>query len=108
MRAANGTIIRVLGYFSAPLLSKYDLFHLGYLKLDPDGAFASKRVYSSDADSDFSTDVFKDLIDKLHQKYKKVSIGVGKYNHYTVHLEVRPGSQPFVQRAINTLPYPST
>ena len=76
LRAANGTLIQVKGFFIAtlksksasriarifvmtdndkdlPLLSKFDLHHLGYLQLDPDGAFATKRV-QSDAELDLS------------------------------------------------------
>ena len=121
--AANGTIIQVKGYFIAtltsksasriarifvwpdydtdlPLLCKFDLYHLGYLHIDPDGAFETKRVSNLDTDTDFSEDIFKELVNKLHQRYEQVFKGVGQYKHHTVDLEVKPGSQPFVLRAI--------
>ena len=37
----------------------------------------------------------------MHTKYKKVFIGIGRYKYKTIDLEVKPGSVPFVLRAIS-------
>ena len=106
VRAANKSEIKCLGFFEAtissryasivskvyvmeqsqddyPLLSRYDLHTLGFIKVDPEGAYATNKVYS---ENDLSDEEFAAEVTKLHKKYAKVFIGVGTYKHHTVDL----------------------
>ena len=123
IRAANKTLIKVDGFFNAtlrsktasrvsrifvkaandpdlPLMSRFDLHSLNYIKIDPDGNLAVNKVNTVENKEDLSEEEFKTLVDKLHTKYKKVFIGIGRYKYKTIDLEVKPGSVPFVLRAI--------
>ena len=80
-----------------PLLSRYDLHTLGFIKVDPEGAYATNKVYS---ENDFSDEEFAAEVTKLHKKYAKVFIGVGTYKHHTVDLQVKRDADPFILSAI--------
>ena len=118
IKAANKSPIKILGYFPAtlssqhasvvsriyvmeqelqdlPLLSKYDLHTLGYVRIHPDGAFASKSV-----NVDMSDEEFKTAIASLHKRFQKVFVGVGTYKHHTVDLHVKENADGFIIRAI--------
>ena len=120
IKAANKTIIKNLGWFPAtltskyasvvskiyvqdqemedlPLLSRFDLSSLGYMRIDPSGGFAAKRIKN---ERDLTDEEFKLAVDKIHGKFKKVFTGVGTYPHYTVDLHVKEDSEPFILRAI--------
>ena len=120
IKACNKSVIKTLGWFSAtitsryaslnskiyvmdqnqqdlPLLSRYDLFQLGYIKVDPDGAFAAKKVTSV---QDISDSEFEEKVKVLHQKFKNVFIGVGTYKHHVVDLQLKEDAEPFIIRAI--------
>ena len=111
LKAANKTLIPNLGWFSAtlsskhesivskiyvmkqsqddlPLMSRYDLFQLGYMRIDPNGGFASKKVECDLSDVEFQT-----AVAALHKKHHKVFTGVGLYKHHTVDLKVKEGSE---------------
>ena len=103
VRAANKTIIGVKGYFEAtitsnhastvskifvmkadqeepPLMSRADLFHLGYLRIDPHGAYAAKSVSQK---QDLSEEEFRNAVAKIHKTYASVFKGVGRYRKWT-------------------------
>ena len=119
LRAANKTLIPNLGWFTVtlsnkhaslvsriyvmkheqddlPLMSRYDLYQLGYMRIDPDGAFASKKVIQGD----LSDQEFQSAVEALHKKHAKVFIGVGLYKHHTVDLKVKEDSEPFIIKAV--------
>ena len=120
VRAANKTIIGIKGYFEAtitsqhaskrskiyvmkadqvepPLMSRDDLFDLGYLRIDPFGAYAANSVSQ---DKYTSEEEFKKAVAEIHKTYQCVFQGVGRYRFHTVDLKLKPGSEPFVLRAI--------
>ena len=81
-----------------PLLSKYDLYSLGYMRIDPTGAFAAKRILNEL--SDMSDVEFKKAVVEIHKTHAKVFTGVGTYKHYTVDLHVKDNPEPFIQKSI--------
>ena len=120
VRAANNTLIGIKGYFVAtlasnhasrrskiyvmkadlsepPLMSRSDLFHLGYLQIDPFGAYAANSVSQ---DKYLTEEEFRAAVAKIHSTFQAVFRGVGQYKFYEVDLKLKPGSEPFVLRAI--------
>ena len=121
IRAANKIEIKCQGYFSAtlssahatrvsriyvtvddsedpPILSRFDLYNLGYMKFDPDGSYAANRVEQNE--SDLSDAEFNAAVEAIHKKYHKVFKGIGRYKYHTVDLQLKPDAQPFIIRAI--------
>ena len=119
--AANDTIINSIGYFyatisnqfksvksriyvmnreneEAPLMSRFDLFTLGYLKIDPSGKFAAKKI--TEDNDDMSDEEFKNELAAIHKEFASVFVGVGTYKHHEVELQVKKDSEPFIMRAI--------
>ena len=122
LKAANKSLIPNLGWFPAklsskhasivskvyvmkqsqddlPLMSRSDLYQLGYMRIDPHGGYAIKRVVN-ESECDLSDKDFKLALAALHKKHHKVFSGVGVYKHHTVDLHVKEDSQPFIQKAI--------
>ena len=120
VRAANKTPIEILGWFNAtltskhasrvvriyvskydqddyPLLSRHYLYQLGYLRMDPNGTFAAKSISE---DNEMSDDEFNKAVKDLHEEFKEVFTGIGKYKHHTVDLKLKEGTQPFFLKAI--------
>ena len=118
IRATNKTLIDCLGYFEAtlesnsnqiverifvqnqdmddlPLLSRFALKALGYIKISKEGDFLVKSVQF-----DLSEEEFKAAVTAAHKKHVKVFQGVGTYKHFEVDLQVKPNSEPIVIRAI--------
>ena len=118
--AVNDTSIRTIGWFEAtvksqyasrmsrifvmdddqedwPLLSRFDLFQLGYLKIDPDGRFAAKQATT---DFDLTEEQLSTAVKTLHETFKNVFQGVGCCNFHEVDLKIKEGSEPFVIKAI--------
>ena len=118
--AVNDTSIRTIGWFEAtvksqyasrmsrifvmdddqedwPLLSRFDLFQLGYLKIDPDGRFAAKQATT---DFDLTEEELSTAVKTLHETFKNVFQGVGCCNFHEVDLKIKEGSEPFVIKAI--------
>ena len=125
VRAANKTIIGVKGYFEAtitsqhaskqlkisamnadqvepPLMSRDDLFDLGYLPNDPFGAYAAN---SGSQDQCSSEEEFKKAVAEIHKTYQCVFQGVGQYCFHTVDLKLKPD-----QNLLSSVPflYPCT
>ena len=94
--AANDTIINSIGYFyatisnqfksvkstiyvmnreneEAPLMSRFDLFTLGYLKIYLSGKFAAKKI-TEDSD-DMSDEEFKNELAAIHKEFAEVFVG---------------------------------
>ena len=81
----------------APLMSRYDLSALGYLKVDPDGGFAAKKIYDS---NDMTDEEFTKAVAALHKEFADIFIGIGTYKHHVVELQLKEDIQPFILRAI--------
>ena len=118
--AANDTAINSIGYFyatisnpfksvksriyvmsqeneDAPLMSRYDLFNLGYIKIDPTGKFAAKKVSE---DGNMTDEEFEKELAAIHKEFAQVFMGVGTYKHHEVDLQVKEDTEPFILRAI--------
>ena len=57
----------------APLMSRFDLFTLGYLKIYLSGKFAAKKI-TEDSD-DMSDEEFKNELAAIHKEFAEVFVG---------------------------------
>ena len=118
--AANDTTINSIGYFyahisnsfksikskiyvmsqennDAPLMSRYDLHTLGYIKIDKNGIFAAKKISET---NDISEEELKTELAAIHKEFASVFRGVGTYLFHTVDLKVKEDTEPFIMKAI--------
>ena len=80
-----------------PLMSRDDLFHLVYLRIDPFGAYAANSVSQ---EKYLTEEEFRKAVADVHKVYSAVFQGVGRFKYHTVNLKLKPGSEPFVLRTI--------
>ena len=121
-RAANRSLITFRGYFSCklssasttintkvyvldlppgdpPLLSKKSLKALGLIKFSKDGGFVKSVSKFTKPHVECKDPQIIKKLDLVHERYRKVFIGLGKCKNYEVDLQLTEDAQPFFHRA---------